>query len=395
MPFAEAYLVRAGRSHSGFDQQEGIMGQRHVIGRELKRRDFVCLAGAAGIAVAVEPTVSHGRKAKPNGDQAFMMFPGNYTWSEAARAPIESSLWGGGELGEIFKVCSALREAVGNGRTWFAEWNKMGEYVASLAEKAAAGGYLQTASGAFMRACHYIQTGERLLQPRTAESEKAYARSVELFKRGLPNISFLSIEAVDIPFEGGKSLPAYFVKRERTGPSQWPTVVFFDGLDITKEMQYFRGVPELTKRGLACLIVDGPGNGESIRFRGMPLRYDTEIAGSAAVNYLETRNDVDKNRIGVMGISLGGYFAPRAAAFEKRFKACVSWGAIFDYHATWKSRVQKMFNTSLSVPGEHINWVLGVDNVDEALKKLEPFTLKGVAGKVNCPYLLTYGELDA
>jgi len=104
---------------------------------------------------------------------------------------------------------------------------------------------------------------------------------------------------------------------------------------------------------------------------------------------------VNKDRIGVVGISLGGYFAPRAAAFEKRFKACVAWGAQYDYHAVWKSRIDAAFKTSLSVPGEHITWFMGVDTLDQALKKLEPFTLEGVAQKIECPFLLTHGEADA
>ena len=85
-----------------------------------------------------------------------------------------------------------------------------------------------------------------------------------------------------MPFEEGKSIPAYFVKRRDTGSNRAPTVVFFDGLDITKELQYFRGVPELAKRGIACLILDITGTGESIRFRGMPARFGSEQAGSAA-----------------------------------------------------------------------------------------------------------------
>lgn len=325
----------------------------------------------------------------------FMMFPEHYTWSAAVVSAIGSSRWGGGEVGEVFKVCAALKGRVGEGQTWFSEWNRMGGKVASLAEEAEKKGYSQTASAAYMRAGHYIQIGERLLQPRTAESQKAYARSIELFKKGIPNCSFLSLEAVEVPFEEGKTLPAYFVKSITPNPVKWPTVVFFDGLDVTKEMQFFRGVPELAKRGMACLIIDGPGNGESIRFRGMSLRYDYNVAGTAAVNYLETRKDVDRENLGVMGISLGGYYAPRCAAFEKRYKACVSWGAIYDYYATWKNRIEKQFKTALSVPGEHINWVLGVKSFDEALKKLENFTLKGVASKVECSYLLTHGEEDA
>lgn len=327
-------------------------------------------------------------------DELLTMFPGNYTWSAAVRSAIGSSIGGGGEIGEIYRVCAALKERAGDNEAWFVEWNKMGEKVALLAEQAEEKGHLQTASAAYMRAAHYIQIGERLRQPRTPETQKAYARAIELFKKGLPNVPFVSVEPVEVPFEGGKSLPAYFVKQRGTPAVKWPTVVFFDGLDITKEIQYFR-VPELAKRGMACLIVDGPGNGESIRFRDMPARYDSEVAGSAAIDYLERREDVDKDRIAVMGVSLGGYIAPRVAAFEKRFKACVAWGAQYDYHAVWKSRVEAAFKTSLSVPAEHITWFMGVNTIEEALKKLEPFTLEGVARKIECPFLLTHGEADA
>jgi dipeptidyl aminopeptidase/acylaminoacyl peptidase len=225
----------------------------------------------------------------------------------------------------------------------------MGHKLATLAEAAEAKGYAATASAAYMRAANYIQTGERLLQPRTEESQRAYAEAVSLFKKGIGNVPFLSIEAVEVPFEGGKNLPAYFVKSRDSASAPLPTLVFFDGLDITKELQYFRGVPELAKRGIACLIVDIPGTGESIRFRGMPARFDSNAAGTAAVNYLQTRSDVDRDRLAVMGISLGGYYAPRAVAFEPRFKACVSWGAIWDYYATWKRRIDKAFQASLSL----------------------------------------------
>lgn len=325
----------------------------------------------------------------------FMMFPENYTWSGAVLTTIASSLWGGSEMGEIYKVCSSLKEKVGNWAAWFSAWNEMAEKVAALGEEAEKMGHIQTASGAYMRACNYIQIGERLLQPRSPESQKAYARSVDLFKRGALHHPFLSIEPVEVPFEKGKSLPGYFVKRKDSPVDiLWPTVVFFDGLDITKEMQFFKGVPELVKRGMACLALDGPGNGESIRFRGMHLRYDYEVAGTAAVNYLETRNDVNKDRLAVLGVSLGGYYAPQCAAFEKRFKACVAWGAIYDYHATWRRRIESGMKTSLSVPGDHIKWILGVESFDEALEKLKNFTLKRAVGKIQCPFLLLHGEAD-
>ena len=362
----------------------------------MERRDLLRLtaAGLAGLSVV---DGSRGVRAEEQArrEESLMLFPGNYAWSAAARGVIATSLWGGSDLGEVYKVVAALKPRIGEGQAWFAEWNAMARKVTRLAETAEANGHAVTASAAYMRAANYIQAGERLLQPRTEESQEAYARAVALFRKGIANVPFLAIEAVEIPFVDGKSLPGYFVKSRDAGDAALPTVVFFDGLDITKEIQYFRGVPELAKRGIACLIVDIPGNGESIRFRGMPARFDSNVAGTAAADYLETRRDVDRNRLAVMGISLGGYYAPRAAAFEPRFKACVSWGAIWDYHATWKRRIEKAFNASLSVPGEHIMWVLGVSSLEAALKKLEDFRLAGVAEKVRCPYLLTHGERDA
>jgi dipeptidyl aminopeptidase/acylaminoacyl peptidase len=172
-------------------------------------------------------------------------------------------------------------------------------------------------------------------------------------------------------------------------------VIFFDGLDVTKEICYSFGVKELVRRGIACLIVDGPGNGESIRFRGLHLRYDQETPAKAAIDYLESREDVYSERIGIMGISLGGYYAARSAALEKRLKACIAWGGIWDYHAVWKKRIGLDFKTPLSVPPDHIIWALGASSVEDALKKLDKFKLAGVVEGMECPFLLVHGEDDA
>ena len=174
-------------------------------------------------------------------------------------------------------------------------------------------------------------------------------------------------------------------------------MVFFDGFDVTKEIQYFKGVPDLVARGISCLIVDGPGNGESIRFRNMPLIAETEDYGTAALEYLLTRDDVVPDRIGVMAISLGGYYAPRAASLEKRYACCIAWGAQWDYYETWRKRFEGLDNgevLSLSVPPEHLNWILGVDTREDAMKVLEGFRLDGIVQKMTCPFLLVHGAGD-
>ena len=118
------------------------------------------------------------------------------------------------------------------------------------------------------------------------------------------------------------------------------------------------------------------------------------MAGSACIDFLEKRADVDAKKIGVVAISLGGYYAPRCASMEPRFAACIAWGAIWDYHATWKRRIEAQFKASLSVPGHHIMWILGVDTLDDALKRLEPFKLDGVVQKMRCPFLVVHGADD-
>ena len=165
-------------------------------------------------------------------------------------------------------------------------------------------------------------------------------------------------------------------------------MVYLDGFDVTKEIQYFTGVPDLAARGIACLIVDGPGNGESVRFRNMPLIAETEQYATAAYEYLAGRKEVDAKRIGVMALSLGGYYAPRAASLEPRFACSIAWGAQWDYHEVWKKRFDALDSgkvQSLSVPPEHLEWVLGVDGRAAALKKLEGFKLDGIVQKMQMP----------
>ena len=96
-------------------------------------------------------------------------------------------------------------------------------------------------------------------------------------------------------------------------------MIMWNGLDSTKEHMYSSGFPhELAARGISTLMVDCPGSGEALRLQGLTARIDTEAWASACVDYLLTRADVDPHRIGLVGWSLGGYYAPRAAAFEKR-----------------------------------------------------------------------------
>ena len=328
---------------------------------------------------------------------SFTYFPQNYRWSHGLLIGLNMAPWGGAEIGEVNRVGLRLKRRVGDDDAWFREWAREARAVEDAGRKRIAEGFTISGAQYLHRASAYYHVGERFLQPKSKEGLDAYMRGVACFRDAAKYIKRPRMEHVEIPYDG-KSLPAVYVHAEAANSTgKVPAVVFFDGLDVTKEIQYFKGVADLVARGIACLIVDGPGNGESIRFRNLYLRPDTEHYATPVFDYLAARPEVDARRIGVMAISLGGYYAPRAAAFEKRYACCLAWGAQWDYQKIWRDRFERLARAdtpSLSVAHQHIAWVLKVKTQDEVLKHLEPFKLEGVVQKISCPFLMLHGDGD-
>lgn len=323
----------------------------------------------------------------------FMYFPGNYRWSAEMLAILSTGPYGGAEISEVDRIGRKLRGHVGDDDAWFRAWREGGDLLRARAEAAEAKGHPLTAASTYLRACSHYQHADHFRQPKDEHTMTVFRLSLDCFRKFTALTDRPRIEAVDIPYEDS-ALPAYFIHAENTREERPACIVRFGGFDTQKELQYLRGIPDLVRRGFSCLLVDGPGMGEAIRFRKIYLRHDYETVGTASLDYLATRADVDMNRVGVVALSLGGYYAPRCAAFDQRFKACVAWGATWDYHATWQRRIEKLKQASLSVPADHLLWVFGVKTFDEALKKLEGFRLDGIAQKIRCPFLLTHGTDD-
>ena len=331
-------------------------------------------------------------------DPSFRYFPDDYRWSHGLLGALNSAPWGGAEIGEVHRVGLVLREHPGDDAAWVAAWADQAARLESAGRARLAEGHRRSGALYLLRAANYAQIGERFAQPKTAATNEIYRRAVACFADAAAVLHRPRIEAVEIPYEG-TTLPGLLVHAdalpERSGPV--PAMVFFDGLDITKEIQYFKGVPELAARGVACLLVDGPGNGEAIRFRGLKLHAETERYATPAYEFLAAREEIDAARIGVMAISLGGYYAPRAAAFEHRFACCIAWGAQWDYHAIWQRRFEQLAartTPSLSVPAEHILWILGAADQQDALDKLRDFRLEGIVQRIACPFLMLHGAGD-
>jgi dipeptidyl aminopeptidase/acylaminoacyl peptidase len=328
---------------------------------------------------------------------SFVYFPENYRWSHGLLIGLNMAPWGGAEIGEVNRIGLRLKHCVGDDDAWFREWAREAREVEDRGRALIGDG--RTTSGAqyLQRASAYYHVGERFLQPKSEAGNDAYRRGVQALRDAAQYLKRPRLEHVEIPYDG-TSLPAIYVHAEpANGGGPAPAVVFFDGLDITKEIQYFKGVADLVARGIACLIVDGPGNGESIRFRNLYLRHDTEHYATPVFDWLAARPEIDAKRIGVMAISLGGYYAPRAAAYEQRYACCLAWGAQWDYQKIWRERFERLARAdtpSLSVAHQHIAWVLNASSQDDVLKRLEPFKLDGVVQKIACPFLMLHGEGD-
>jgi dipeptidyl aminopeptidase/acylaminoacyl peptidase len=142
------------------------------------------------------------------------------------------------------------------------------------------------------------------------------------------------------------------------------------------------------------LHIDQPGSGEALRVHGLIATFDTERWASKVVDVLEKRSDVDARRIGIVGISLGGYYAPRAVAFESRFALGVCWGANHNWGEVQKKRVAREGDRPVPHYWEHVRWVWGARDLPEFMEISSKANLDGVLDRVRVPFLVTHGSQD-
>jgi alpha-beta hydrolase superfamily lysophospholipase len=320
-------------------------------------------------------------------------FPSHFQWSNATLVTKGMAPYGAVALGEIDLVVQRLHARIDQPEAWWEEWSRAAAQVERAGDAAAAQGRSATAGNCYLRAGNYYYTAERMVPPGEQKLD-IYRKALRCYQEGLKR-RHPGIEFVDVAYERGAALPAYFVKSS-VAKGRAPTVVLFDGLDNCKEMSVLFAGLELAFRGFHTLAIDGPGQGEALRLRNLPARYDYEVAGTAAYEYVASRPDVDPERVAIMAYSAGGYYAPRAAAFEPRYAACVAWGPHYDYHAVWEKRWAAMKKDHNSVATSHFQlpWVLGTPDMETAMEKLRKFTLAGVAGRIVCPMLILWGEED-
>ena len=326
----------------------------------------------------------------------FRYFPTNYVWNLSVDLAIEM----GARIGEIEAMCAPLQEAAkapdaAGTRAFRETWVRMADQLCALAEEDQARGRGLSAGEKLRRASSYLITAERLQAHDSPGRRALYERELALFLEGSRLLGD-AVQRVEIPYEGQHLSALYLPAEGLESGQRAPLLVQVNGLDSTKEMKHLVGLPAwLARRGVSSLVVDQPGTGEALRLHGMTARFDSEHWASRVVDWLEMRADVDPARIGMEGVSLGGYYCPRAVAFEPRFAAGVCWGANHDWRDVQKRRLEKEGDFPVPHYWAHVCWVWGARDIEDFMRIAENVHLDGVVEKIRVPFLVTHGEKDS
>ncbi len=278
---------------------------------------------------------------------------------------------------------AAARQEVTCWGEWYPFWAERGDYYEALGRAALAKDRRQSAGELLWQACLSYHYAQFLWFHDPVNRDGGQHRKTALYREAAPLFA-QPAERFDIPFEGF-TIPGYLRlppdAREASG--RVPVALVLGGLESTKEESY-RFENLCLARGLATCSFDGPGQGEM--YFQAKMRPDFHRFASRVIDWLEQRPELDKNRIGVIGRSLGGYYAVHTAAHEQRLKACVCWGVLFDlsYYDTMHDPARRGFA-----------YVAGFADPDRATAYLkETIDLSGQAERVRCPVYALHGALD-
>lgn len=263
---------------------------------------------------------------------------------------------------------------------WCMAWSARAAVHEQLGHDALAGGFGLTAGEHLSRAAVYYHFAKFLFVHDVAQMSAAHAKAVACRQQALPYLRPPG-ERVEIPFEGG--LLAGILRRPVDTSTPAPVLIMIPGLDSAKEELEAYEMPFLA-RGMSTLIVDGPGQGEAEY--DFAIRGDYEVAATAIVEWVCDRGDLDANRIGVWGVSLGGYYAPRAAAYEKRIRACIALAGPYDWF--------EIFDGLPELTREAFRVRSHLETQDEAREHARTLTLNRAASKIECPLFLVTGRQD-
>ncbi|MCK9343170.1 MAG: prolyl oligopeptidase family serine peptidase [Massilibacteroides sp.] len=331
-----------------------------------------------------------------------------------------ASYAGEADIGECLATASRIKE--GDFESWYSEWNKTADNFRAAGDESLAVGHRVTAMEAYYRAATYYRTAEFFLHGNPADPRivETWGKSRNSFRDAL-SLDVVPYEIVAIPYEN-TTLPGYFYTVDDAGKPR-PLIIVQTGFDGCQEELHPYAM-EGVRRGYNVLTFEGPGQGEVIRVQHIPFRHDWENVIGPVVDYAVSRPDVDEDRIALWGISLGGYLAPRGAAYEPRITALIADAGTYDVGLTLLANLQEggganmtevelqewlqtdpvEFNdalrdamardTGMRWLNENGMFVFDAGSPAQFWAKWMDFSLIGIAEEIRCPTLVCAGAID-
>lgn len=262
---------------------------------------------------------------------------------------------------------------------WCAAWDARGDVHRGLAETAMAEDRRLSAGQHFVTAAACYHFGKFLFVDDPAQMRRTHDKAVACYRAALPHLVPPG-ERVAIPYEGDT---LYGNLRRPAGVTRAPVVIMIMGLDSAKE-EMFTNESVFLERGMATLAFDGPGQGEAEYDQSICPEYEKPVA--AVIEHLRERSDVDAGRIGLWGVSMGGYYAPRAAAYCSEVRACIALSGPFD--------MAEAFDMLPGLTRATFIHRSGNTEAEAARQVAARMTLVEAAGNITCPLYIVTGSLD-
>jgi pimeloyl-ACP methyl ester carboxylesterase len=298
---------------------------------------------------------------------------------------------GGADIGEVMETVRQITDD--DQQSWFAAWSATSDRVFALAE----GTRDPISKGnAYLRAHGYQRTGGFLLPPDDPKRPASWEKEVAYFYKGLDALG-VRYERIAVPYEGS-SLRALYIPGPQ-GAEQKPLIVLTGGFDSSLEELYLVIGRAACDRGYSVLLYEGPGQGQALR-NGLTFTPQWERPTGAVLDeFLRTHEEPVK--MVIMGMSMGGYFAPRAAAFDERFDGVVAYDACFDVAETTRPVFGAISSNSMALKNPDVEWAyknalwtMGTKDLEETAKVFAPYTLRDVARRIRQDVLILQGTED-
>ncbi len=268
--------------------------------------------------------------------------------------------------------------------SWHTEWTRAAERNEALAAGFEEEGRSVTAHDFYRRAAEFHRRALVYMPDSDPRMMCSHTRLKETFDKAWSLVP-PPFERVTVPYEGHQLDALFYPARGKPG-MRFPTVYNYGGADGILLRGFDGDAGQYVRRGMSFIDVDGPGHGATLREKKLYAPPDSERVARAVIDYLVTRPDVDPERIGLHGSSMGGYSGPRCATGEERIKAVAVWSGayhllddLFDYYPPIQDRLR---------------WLMGARDLKQARDRIREFTLAGRAQKIECPLLVGYNHDD-